>query len=63
MSILCLGMLLGLPYLEMAGWGGIYRLQHKTSHWRKVTAFYGTPDSLMPPAYVLSRWTDTAGDR
>jgi hypothetical protein len=24
MSILCLGMLLGLPHLEMVGWGGIY---------------------------------------
>jgi hypothetical protein len=26
-STICLGMLLGLPYLEMAGWGGIYRPQ------------------------------------
>jgi hypothetical protein len=25
MSTMCLGMLLGLPHLEMAGWGGIYR--------------------------------------
>jgi hypothetical protein len=27
MSIICLDMLLGLPHLEMAGWGGIYRPQ------------------------------------
>jgi hypothetical protein len=25
MSIICLDMLLGLPHLEMVGWGGIYR--------------------------------------
>jgi hypothetical protein len=31
MSILCLGMLLGLPHLEMASWGGIYRPQHNSS--------------------------------
>jgi hypothetical protein len=27
MSTICLDMLLGLPHLEMAGWGGIYSLQ------------------------------------
>jgi hypothetical protein len=26
MSTICLDMLLGLPLLEMAGWGGIYSL-------------------------------------
>jgi hypothetical protein len=36
MSILCLGMLPGLPHLGMAGWGCIYSPQHKTSRWRKV---------------------------
>jgi hypothetical protein len=36
MSIICLGMLLGLPHLEMAGWGCIYSPQHKISHWRKA---------------------------
>jgi hypothetical protein len=45
MSILCLGMLLWLPHLEMAGLDGIYRPQHKTSRWRKVVALCGTPDS------------------
>jgi hypothetical protein len=45
MSIICLGILLGIPYLEMAGWGGIYRRLHKTSHWRKGAALCGTPDS------------------
>jgi hypothetical protein len=29
-------MSLGLPHLEMAGWGCIYSPQHKTSRWRKV---------------------------
>jgi hypothetical protein len=27
MSTICLDMLLGLPHLEMADWGGIYSLQ------------------------------------
>jgi hypothetical protein len=45
MSIICLGMLLGLTHLGMAGWGGIYRPQHKTSRWRKVVALCGTSDS------------------
>jgi hypothetical protein len=45
MSTIWLGMLLGLPYLEMADWGGIYKPQHNSSRWRKVVALYGTPDS------------------
>jgi hypothetical protein len=63
MSILCLGMLLGLPHLEMVGWGGIYRTQHNSSRWRKVVALCGTPhspveasDSLMPMFGVPSSW-------
>jgi hypothetical protein len=70
MSILCLGMFLGLPHLEMACWGGIYRPQHKTSRWRKVAALCGTlyspvgsPDSPVPLSGALSRCTDTEGDR
>jgi hypothetical protein len=35
MSTICLGMLLELQRLGMAGWGCIYSPQHKTSHWRK----------------------------
>jgi hypothetical protein len=27
MSTICLDMFLGLPHLEVAGWGGIYRPQ------------------------------------
>jgi hypothetical protein len=38
MSILCLGMLLGLPHLEMPGWAN-------SSCWRKVVALCGTPDN------------------
>jgi hypothetical protein len=45
MSTICLGMFLGLPHHEMAGWGGIYRPQLNYSHWRKVVALRGTPDS------------------
>jgi hypothetical protein len=47
MCTICLGMLLGFPHLEMAGWGSIYRPQHNSSHERKVVALYGTPDSLV----------------
>jgi hypothetical protein len=56
-------MLLGLPHLEMVGWGGIYRPQHNSSHWGKAAALYDTPDSSVPPSGALSRWTDTADDR
>jgi hypothetical protein len=38
-------MSLGLPHLEMADWGGIYRPQHKTIRWIKVVALYSTPNS------------------
>jgi hypothetical protein len=57
------GMFLGLPHHEMAGWGGIYRPQLNSSHWRKVVALCGTPDSpaRSPNSPVLlsrapSRW-------
>jgi hypothetical protein len=58
MSTICLGMLLGLPHLGMAGWGCIYSPQHKTSRWDTVpsctrqsacgTGQFGVPpDSLV----------------
>jgi hypothetical protein len=63
MCTICLGMLLGLSHMEMAGWGCIYSPQHKTTHWKKAAAFCGTPDSLVgsPDSPVLlsgvpSRW-------
>jgi hypothetical protein len=37
-------MLLGLPHLEVAGWGGIYSHQPNCSRWRRLLAM-GTPDS------------------
>jgi hypothetical protein len=37
-------MLLGLPHLEVAGWGGIYSHQSKYGRWRSLLA-YGAPDS------------------
>jgi hypothetical protein len=45
MSILYLGLLLGLPHIEMASWGGIYRPQQNSSHWRKVAALWHTGQS------------------
>jgi hypothetical protein len=69
MSILCLGMLLGLPHLEMAGWGGIYRPQHNSSRWRKDVALYDTtyipvepPNSSVHLSGAPSRWISHAGD-
>jgi hypothetical protein len=56
MSILCLGMLLGLQHLEMVGWGGIYRPQHNSSRWRKIAALYGTPNTSVPLSGAPSRW-------
>jgi hypothetical protein len=38
MSTRWLGMLLGLPLLEVAGWGGIYSHQPKTSRWWSLLA-------------------------
>jgi hypothetical protein len=45
MSTIWLGMLLGLPLLEVAGWGGIYSHQPNCSHWRRLLAM-GAPDSV-----------------
>jgi hypothetical protein len=42
MSSRWLGMLLGLPHLEVAGWGGIYSHQPKCSRWWSLL---GAPDS------------------
>jgi hypothetical protein len=61
MYILCLGMLLGLPHLEMAGWGGIYRSQHNSRRWRKVAALWHTGQSSASircanPLDLTRRW-------
>jgi hypothetical protein len=47
MSTRWLGMLLGLPHLEVAGWGGIYSHQPKSSRWWSLLA-KGAPDSPVP---------------
>jgi hypothetical protein len=39
-------MLLGLPLLEVAGWGGIYSHQPFCSRWGNLLAM-GAPDSLV----------------
>jgi hypothetical protein len=46
MSTICLDMLLGLPHLEMAGWGGIYSHQPSCSCWGRMLVM-GAPDSLV----------------
>jgi hypothetical protein len=38
MSTIWLGMFLGLPHLEVAGWGGIYSHQPNCSCWRRLLA-------------------------
>jgi hypothetical protein len=45
MSTRWLGMLLGLPHFEVAGWGGIYSHQPKSSRWWSLLA-KGAPDSV-----------------
>jgi hypothetical protein len=44
MSTIWLGMLLGLPSLEVTGWGGIYSHQPNCSRWGRLLAM-GAPDS------------------
>jgi hypothetical protein len=47
MLTIWLGMFLGLPHLEMAGWGGIYSHQPSCSRWGRLLAM-GAPDSPVP---------------
>jgi hypothetical protein len=53
MSILCLGMLLGLPHLQMVD-GGIYS-PHTSSRWTESNNFLsmGTPDILVCTGHTL----------
>jgi hypothetical protein len=71
MSTIWLGMLLGLPHLEVAGWGGIYSHQPNCSRWRRLLAM-GTPDSPVshlkvsgaPPHHPIVRawsWSTVGG--
>jgi hypothetical protein len=39
MSTICFGMLLGLPHIEMAGWGGFIASPHNYSRWTETTTF------------------------
>jgi hypothetical protein len=57
MSTICLGMLLGLPHLGMTGWGGIYRPEHNSSHWRKVVSMaHRTVRWVTGQSGALSHW-------
>jgi hypothetical protein len=62
MSTICLGMLLGLPHIGMAGLGCIYSPQHKTSHWRKAVLSTAHRTMQCSLSGVPSRWSDTAAD-
>jgi hypothetical protein len=46
-------MFLGLPHLEVAGWGGIYSHQPNCSRWRRLLAM-GAPDSPVRRHVTLS---------
>jgi hypothetical protein len=71
MSTIWLGMLLGLPYIEVACWGGIYSHQTNCSRWRRLLA-KGAPDSPVrhwtvsgaPPRHLVVRawsWSTIGG--
>jgi hypothetical protein len=45
MSTRWLGMLLGLPHLEVAGWGGIYSHQPKSRRWWRLSVAWCTGQS------------------
>jgi hypothetical protein len=71
MSTRWLGMLLGLPLFEVAGWGGIYSHQPKSGRWWSLLAM-GAPDSPVrhrtvsgaPPRHLLDRplsWSTVGG--
>jgi hypothetical protein len=54
MSTICLGILLGLPHLQMAAWWGIYSLHHNSSHWTEKLLLLssGAPDSPVHTRHV-----------
>jgi hypothetical protein len=63
MSTIWLGMLLGLPHFEVAGWGSIYSHQPNCSRWRRLLAM-GAPDSPVrhrtvsgAPHLVVRAWS------
>jgi hypothetical protein len=71
MSTRWLGMLLGIPHLEVAGWGGIYSHQPKSGRWWSLLAM-GAPDSPVrhrtvsgaPPRHLVDRplsWSTVGG--
>jgi hypothetical protein len=71
MATIWLRMLLGLPHLEVAGWGGIYSHQPNCSRWLSLLAM-GTPDSPVrhrivsgePPRHLVVRawsWLTVGG--
>jgi hypothetical protein len=67
-SSICLGMFLGLPPLQMAGWGGIYSLPHTSSHWIESSNFLstGAPDSPVQALFTvrcLPRQSTVGSDR
>jgi hypothetical protein len=62
MSILCLGMLLGLPHLGTAGWGGIYRPKTKLAIGEKLLLSAAHRTVQCPCPVRLAIGSDTVGD-
>jgi hypothetical protein len=58
-------MLLGLPPLEVAGWGGIYKHQPNCSRWRRLLAMgasdspvrHWTVSGALPRHLVVRAWS------
>jgi hypothetical protein len=64
MSIICLGILLGLPHLQMASWWGIYSLPHNSSHWTKNDCFCRWAHrTVRCPSHASRPLRSVAGDR
>jgi hypothetical protein len=70
MSTICLGMSLGLPHLEMAGWGVFIAPNTNRAVGEKFLLLCGTPDSPVvhrtahcSMSGALSRCPVRAGDR
>jgi hypothetical protein len=70
MSIVCLGMSLGLPHLKMVGWGVFIAPNTRVAVGGKLLLSVVTPDNPVVHrtahcslSGALSRYPDTAGDR
>jgi hypothetical protein len=56
MSTICLGISLGLPHLEMVGWGVFIASNTKLAVGGKLLLSVGSPDRPVPLSSVPSHW-------